>query len=77
MRLGLSGVAGLSSPAPRWRRWRAVPAAGLVALLSACAGEGTPTGPDGGNVVAINIVGSERKLRLHAQSGDGVRGLRT
>ena len=45
-------------PAPQWRRWRAVPAAALVALLSACAGEGTPTGPDAGTV-AINIVSSQ------------------
>jgi plastocyanin len=45
-------------PAAERRRWLAVPAAALVALVSACAGDGAPTGPDAVNVVAINIVGS-------------------
>jgi plastocyanin len=33
-------------------------AAALAALLAACAGDGSPTGPDGGKAVAINIVAS-------------------
>jgi len=45
--------------APEWRRWLVVPVAALASFLCACAGGGTPTGPDGGKVVAINIVGSQ------------------
>ena len=56
MSLGPLDAAG-RSPAPGWRRWLAVPTAALAAIVGACAGAGTPTGPDG-NVVAINIVGS-------------------
>ena len=40
-----------------WRRWLPSLAVPLVALLSACSSDG-PTAPDAGNVVAINIVGS-------------------
>jgi plastocyanin len=35
-----------------------LPAIALVLLVSACGGSSGPTAPDGGNVVAINIVGS-------------------